>query len=242
MTVLDRSRAGQELARRLADRTWRKPVVMAIPPGGVRIAAEIARRLNAPLDVASAVEVLLPGPQMVRLGAVAGGVFIPAARVHAAALDRQYLGRLVELDRTRQLVDESGYRGAQAPIEIARRDVILVDDGWATPIMVEAIVEGLRRRGPASITLVAAECQVETMRRVSHSVATVSLYPARHCREVVYVDERLRQMTHGEAAVLIGLSRKPANQVEVPAMNSMPGASAALQACAIGGANSASHS
>jgi predicted phosphoribosyltransferase len=240
MLLLDRSEIGRELAGRLAAWNWRQPVVMAIPPGGVLIGLAIAQRLNAPLDVVSALEVLLPGPRGTRLGAVAPGVFIPAPE--SSQVDPGYLARLREADTGRQLADEKAYRGRQPPIELGGRDVIVVDDGWATPLMIHAAIESVARRGPAGITFASAECLVEAQQRIGRRATIVSLQVPRACRDLLLMDQRLCQMTQPEAARLIASTRGATAAQAGPWMDSIPGKSADRQASNVAAVHSESHS
>lgn len=151
---LDRRDAGRRLAGKLGGYAGRSDVlVLALPRGGVPVAFEVARALDAPLDVFVVRKLGVPGHEELAMGAVAtGGVRvlneslldslgIPQDVVDAVAAEE---GR--ELERR-----ESAYRGGRPAPEVEGRTAILVDDGLATGATMQAAVEALRRRNPARV-------------------------------------------------------------------------------------------
>jgi len=157
----DRRDAGRQLAELLAEHPLlagedaERPVVLAIPRGGVPVAAEVARALQAPLDVAVVRKIGAPGNPEFAIGALAeGGVRILSDDVvHAIGLSPPALQEL--LDRgERELVDRLlRYRGQCEPVPLRGRTAILVDDGLATGSSALAAVESLRRRGARRVIL-----------------------------------------------------------------------------------------
>jgi putative phosphoribosyl transferase len=230
--LLERGEAGRRLAERLAECQLRNPVVMVMPPGAVRVGWEIAQRLNASMDVISALEVIVPGERGVRIGAVSEGAFV-AGTVGSPAgnhRDADYVRRLVEFDAQRQAGQDACYRGGLPRLDTRNRDVVLVDDGWATPDMILAAMEAIRRRGAAARIFATPQCQTETYARVAPEVHLVSLYPREPSRSITLVDKSLLQLTPGETADLIRKSRIPAPAQVEPLMKAMPGVRAASQA------------
>jgi putative phosphoribosyl transferase len=151
----DRHDAGRRLARLLAPFRAEQPVVAAIPRGGVPVAAEIARALAAPLDVAVVRKVGAPQNPEYAIGAVAeGGVYVLSEPV-AHALGISDAGLRALLENVREELDErlGRYRQARPPIEMTRRTVILVDDGLATGRSARAAMLSLRKRGAARVIL-----------------------------------------------------------------------------------------
>ncbi|KAA9152161.1 phosphoribosyltransferase [Amycolatopsis acidicola] len=153
MVLDDRAAAGRELAERL--RGHAGGVVLGLPRGGVVVAAAIAERLGAPLDVVLVRKVGAPDSPELALGAVGeDGVvvgnpavlrhFRPSARIfaHAAAEERAALEQRAER-----------YRAARRIQPVAGRTVILVDDGIATGATVRAATAVLRARGAGTIVL-----------------------------------------------------------------------------------------
>ena len=152
----DRHDAGRRLAEdltRYADRD--DVVVLGLPRGGVPVAYEVARALNAPLDVFLVRKLGVPGHEELAMGAIAsGGVMVvnddvlAATRVpHEAveAVAARELERLQDQERT--------YRGDRPPLDVQGRVGILVDDGLATGASMRAAVEALRDRRAGSIVV-----------------------------------------------------------------------------------------
>ena len=150
----DRTEAGQLLAERLAGYAGRSDVlVLALPRGGVPVAFEVARALEAPLDVFVVRKLGLPGHQELAMGAIAsGGVRVLNEDVVEAL---SIPNRVIEAVTSRELRElkwrERAYRGDRPPLEVRGRTVILVDDGLATGSTMRAAVAALRRLKPARI-------------------------------------------------------------------------------------------
>ncbi len=129
--------------------------MVGIPRGGVPVAAEVARALDAPLDVAVVCKIGAPRNPEYAIGALAeGGVHVLSEQaVHALGLSEDERAALVA--RVEDELDQRlrRYRGDRAPIELTGRTVILVDDGLATGRSALAAVRSLRRRGAAQVIL-----------------------------------------------------------------------------------------
>jgi putative phosphoribosyl transferase len=166
----DRADAGRKLAEKLKAYPNRPDVVvLALPRGGVPVAFEVARALNAPLDVFLVRKLGVPGHAELAMGAIASGgtrvlnedvvafLRIPDEAIEAVATIEEK-----ELDRR-----ERAYRGfAQAP-DVHGRTVILVDDGLATGSTMRAAVAALRLREPARVVVavpVAARATCDELR------------------------------------------------------------------------------
>lgn len=154
----NRTEAGQRLAERLAsDRLVAPVVVLALPRGGVPVAAEVARRLAAPLDLLLVRKIGAPWQRELAVAAVVDGdapeVVVDEGLSAYAGADRVYLERetaaaLAEIDRRRQV-----YLQGRQPLSLTGATVVLVDDGIATGTTVRAALKAVRRRGAARIVL-----------------------------------------------------------------------------------------
>jgi putative phosphoribosyl transferase len=156
MLFRDRFHAGQELARKLTEYAARPDVlVLALPRGGVPVAYEVARALQAPLDVFLVRKLGLPGREELAMGAIASGgirvlnedviriLQVPDEVIAQVADEEEQ-----ELGRREQL-----YRGRRATPSVRGRVVILVDDGLATGSSMRAAVAALRQQQPARIVV-----------------------------------------------------------------------------------------
>lgn len=158
MRFKDRREAGRLLARRLEGYAEHPDViVLALPRGGVPVAAELAHELGAPLDLFLVRKLGVPGQKELAFGAIAeGGIEVRnESIVRALGMSRELLDRIavrerLELDRHDQL-----YRGGRPFPGVHDRTVILVDDGLATGATMEAAVLSLRRLHPVRIVVAA---------------------------------------------------------------------------------------
>lgn len=151
----DRREAGQVLGETLRGRrAWRDPVVLALPRGGVPVAYEVARALDAPLDILVVRKIGHPRHEEFAIGAIAAGgisVMNPEAQGYLGGVDDQELQRIVARERAELQRREALYRGGQPAVPVAGRDTIVVDDGLATGSTMRAAVQALRRMNPARI-------------------------------------------------------------------------------------------
>ncbi|MFI5005579.1 MAG: phosphoribosyltransferase [Solirubrobacterales bacterium] len=178
----DRHDAGRQLAALLEPFRGERPVVVGIPRGGVPVAAEIARALGAPLDVAVVRKIGAPRNPEYAIGALAEGSVhvLSEEAVRALGLSDAELHEL--LARVERELGERlrRYRGTREPVELTGRTAILVDDGLATGRSALAAVRSLRRRGAARVILavpVAAPASVEALREQIDEIVCVELPP-----------------------------------------------------------------
>jgi predicted phosphoribosyltransferase len=154
----DRKDAGERLAGALARFAGREDVVvLGLPRGGVPVAYEVARALNAPLDVMVVRKLGVPGWEELAMGAIAsGGVRVMNEEVVRGINIPDSAIELVVEDQTQELERrEHAYRGDAPPLEVRGRTVILVDDGIATGSSIRAAAQALRQLGPARIIIAA---------------------------------------------------------------------------------------
>ena len=151
----NRTAAGRQLAAALLPMALHDPVVLAIPRGGVPVAAEIARVLDAPLDLLLVRKIGAPHQPELAVGAVAeGGAIVMnddamlLAGVSRAWVEREAQRQILEIERRRDR-----YLGGRAPIPVAGRPAIVVDDGVATGATVRAALRLLRHQAPARVVL-----------------------------------------------------------------------------------------
>jgi predicted phosphoribosyltransferase len=146
----DRVEAGRHLAVALGGSVRPGVLVLGVPRGGVVVAAEVARAHALELDVIVVRKIGAPGNPEYAVGAVDEDGRIIGGR---AGVDRDYLERAGEIGRAEIVRRLAAYRGDRPPPRIGDRDVVVVDDGVATGLTLEAALESLRRRGAARITV-----------------------------------------------------------------------------------------
>jgi predicted phosphoribosyltransferase len=149
----DRREAGRFLARKLGHLAGRDVVVLALPRGGVPVAYEIAKALEAPLDVFTVRKLGVPIYEELAMGAIAsGGIRVLNEDVIRELGITQPMIDVVMAEEERELQRrEAEYRRERDPLEVAGRLAILVDDGLATGASMRAAVSALRQKGAASI-------------------------------------------------------------------------------------------
>jgi predicted phosphoribosyltransferase len=153
----DRREAGVRLAEGLARRTWAPPiVVLAIPRGGVVVAAPVARALEAPLDVVVPRKLGAPGNPELAIGAVAPGVRVLDQRMMGIlGVTEDYLEREVEAQEREIERRTTMYREGREPPALAGATVIVVDDGVATGSTAMAALGWVRAAGAARVVFAA---------------------------------------------------------------------------------------
>jgi predicted phosphoribosyltransferase len=153
----NRTDAGIRLAKVLAACQLERPVVLALPRGGVPVAAEIAAALQAPLDLVIVRKIGVPGQPELAMGAVADGAspevvrnetIIDLGQISEDEFDAILNHELMEIERRRDR-----YIGTRPRVDPAGRDVIVVDDGVATGATVKAALRQVAALGPRSLTL-----------------------------------------------------------------------------------------
>ncbi len=156
----DRRAAGSALGERLSATHGGRSdaVVLGLPRGGVLVAAGVAARLEAPLDVLVVRKLGLPWQPELAMGAIAAvgetvetvrvGSVLAAARVNPETFETVRREELVELRRR-----ETAYRNGRPPVVVADRTVIVVDDGLTTGATMHAAVAAVRRQAPRELTV-----------------------------------------------------------------------------------------
>jgi putative phosphoribosyl transferase len=161
----DRSDAGRQLAAQLATYADRSDVVvLALPRGGVPVAFEIARALDAPLDIFLVRKLGLPGQEELAMGAIAsGGVtvlnseVVDTLRIPDRVIDEVAAQEQRELERRERL-----YRDDRPLLDVRGKTVLLVDDGLATGTSMRAAAAALREQMPDRVVVAVPIAAPET--------------------------------------------------------------------------------
>jgi len=214
MIFRDREEAGDRLAHALLRFKDQHPVVLALPRGGVPVAWEVARQLEAPLDLVLVRKIGAPQQPELAVAAVVDGekreLVVNEDVVEALAIPDTYLQReaarqVEEIERRRRL-----YLGGRAPIPVSDRTVIVVDDGVATGATTRAALRAVRRRGPARLILAVPVAPPETVESLAAEVdEVVCLATPSPFGAIGYFYDDFRQVEDEEVREILGRATAP---------------------------------
>lgn len=156
------------MAERLLPLAPERPVVVALPRGGVPVAREVALALDAQLDILAVRKLGAPHNPEYGIGAVAedGTRVIDPEAIAALGIDEAQLESIAtrEVAELRRRV--ALYRDDRPPIELSGRTVIVVDDGIATGVTDAAALRALRRQNPGRLVLAVPVCAPDSVQRL----------------------------------------------------------------------------
>ena len=175
----DREEAGKVLAEQLiayADKP--EVLILALPRGGVPVAAQVARRLHAPLDVFTVRKLGLPGRPELAMGAIAsGGVRVFNGDViNLLHIPDEVINNVTAIEYQELRRREREYRDDLPPPDVEGKTVIVVDDGIATGSTMLAAVSALRQLNAAKIVIATpavAETTVGSLEKFADEVVAV---------------------------------------------------------------------
>ncbi|HSP24266.1 MAG TPA: phosphoribosyltransferase [Saliniramus sp.] len=209
----DRPAAGRRLATRILALQLADPIVLALPRGGVPVALPVAKALGAPLDLVLVRKIGAPGHPEFGIGAVVDGAnpqvilneeIVAQLDVSPAYIAEQARRELVELERRR-----SRYLGGRAPLDIAGRNVVLVDDGIATGGTVKAALAGIALARPSRLVLaipVAPREAIDELKSKTDDIICLSTPEPFHAVGLHYAD--FAQTSDEEVIALLDEARR----------------------------------
>ncbi|GAA0325604.1 phosphoribosyltransferase [Actinoallomurus spadix] len=165
----DRDEAGRLLAEELVPLGLDDPLVLALPRGGVPVGREIARRLDAPLDVLVTRKIGCPGQPELGVGAIAEGgepVF-DADLMGRVGLTPADVEETVRRERAELARRVTAYRGDRALPSVEDRDVVVVDDGLATGGTARAALAAVRAGRPRRLVLAVPVGAAQTVKALA---------------------------------------------------------------------------
>lgn len=169
----NREQAGEMLAQHLSAYAGRTDaIVLALPRGGVPVGYVVAKHLQLPLDVFLVRKLGMPGHEEFAMGAISSGGtrflqedVVRSYGISERVIDTVAQGELLELERREKL-----YRAGRPPLELAKRVVILVDDGLATGSTMKAAVLAVRKANPAKIIVAVPVGAAESFEKLRSDV------------------------------------------------------------------------
>ncbi|MFI1766417.1 phosphoribosyltransferase family protein [Streptomyces sp. NPDC020800] len=168
MLFTDRTEAGRRLGARLEYLRGQDVVVLGLPRGGVPVAAEVAEALDAPLDVCLVRKLGVPAQPELGMGAIGedGVRVINQEVLRLTGAGQADLDRVEAHEREVLARRAARYRGEHAPVGVAGRTAVVVDDGVATGSTARAACRIARARGAARIVLAVPVAPRGVARRV----------------------------------------------------------------------------
>ena len=204
----DRGAAGEQLAAAVVEVVREPCVVLGIPRGGVIVAAPVARRLGAPLDVVVPKKLSAPGRPELGIGAVAPGVRVLDERAIATlGVDPGYLEDEIAREEVEVERRTAAYRRLRPPLDLAGRTAVVVDDGIATGGTARAAIAWARAAGANRVVLaipVGPSGVVEDFRSVADEVVCLGAPAWFVAVGEWYVDFRQTTDEEVEAALAAG--------------------------------------
>lgn len=213
MSFRNRSEAGKKLAAALLKYKDQHPVVLALPRGGVPVAAEVATALSAPLDLVLVRKIGVPWQPELAMGAIVDGGapiivrnedVIRLTGVDDLAFQAVCDSELAEIERRRQL-----YVGDRTRVEVNGRLAIVIDDGIATGATTRAALQAIRRRQPSKLILavpVGPPDTIEAMREEADEVLCLEIHE--NFGAIGYYYDDFRQTTDEEVIDILAHSPK----------------------------------
>jgi putative phosphoribosyl transferase len=180
----NRSEAGKLLARKLTQYANRSDLlVLGIPHGGVAVAFEVAKALNAPLDICLVRKLSVPGNPELAMGAIAAGGFevLNEELIDWMRISGHTIAEVADLELQELQHHDRIYRGDRFPLDICdsrserlrQRIVILVDDGLSTGAMMRAAIGVLKPQQPQRIIIAVPVAPLDTCDRLRTEVDEV---------------------------------------------------------------------
>jgi len=151
----DRGEAGRELAKKLAALRLRDPLVLALPRGGVPVGLEVAAFLGAPLEAFVVRKLGVPGHEEFGFGAVAqdGTTVVDQAVVAELGISAEQVSGVIRREKAEVHRRVKLYRGGRRGLMLARKNVVVVDDGLATGVSMRVAVEAVLKQRPKRLVV-----------------------------------------------------------------------------------------
>ncbi|MFP5304818.1 MAG: phosphoribosyltransferase [Gammaproteobacteria bacterium] len=207
MRFRNREHAGQQLASLLEGRIHKPAIVYALPRGGVPVAAVIARALELPLDLVIPRKLGHPWQPEYAIGAVTETGEPVCNEDELRRVDADWFAARVEAERREAQRRRQLYSGGRARISAQGQCAILVDDGVATGLTLEAAIREVRADGPSRLVVAVGVAPRETAARFGKLVdAFVSAQLPEHFQGAVgaYYED-FRQLTDDDVLAALAL-------------------------------------
>jgi len=207
----DRADAGRQLAEKLIKYEEPDTVVLALPRGGVVVAYEVAKQLNASLDVIVARKLGEPSNPEYGFGAIAEGgvVVLDEAAIEFLGLTKKQIEEIVAVQTEELQRRVAAYRGSRPSLKLLGKTVILVDDGLATGVTARAAVQAIKLFKPNRLILAVPVAALDSAQALRTKVdELVCLHERTDLSAVGQWYENFDQVTDEEVVAILEKARK----------------------------------
>ncbi|BCH31954.1 phosphoribosyltransferase [Mesorhizobium sp. L-8-10] len=216
----DRREAGRELANEVARLGLAEPIVLALPRGGVPVAAEVARTLKAPLDLVIVRKVGAPDNSELAVAAIVDGsppdIVLNREIIEAYGLDDSELRLLVNRERPELERRRLTYRSGRQAKSVSGKTAILVDDGAATGTTMKVAIRALRRRSPREIVVALPVAPPDTIAELAREAdRVICLRQPAHFRALGFHYQHFPQLTDDQVIAAVRDARQQKDLDEV---------------------------
>jgi predicted phosphoribosyltransferase len=204
MIFEDRTDAGRQLAKALISYRGRDPVVYALPRGGVVVGAEIARCLDATLDLVITRKIGHPMSPEYAIAAVGEDGDTVTNPTEIASVDRRWFEQEVSIQQREAQRRRRLYMRDRKPVPARDKVAIIVDDGVATGLTMFAAIQDVRRRGPRRIVVAVPVAPPDTVRKIKLLADEVAvLYSPEEFRAIGSFYARFDQVSDSEVIEIL---------------------------------------
>lgn len=206
MLYRDRREAGRLLGQLLAKRSWNRPLVLGLPRGGVPVAIEVARCIDADFDIVLSKKIGAPFNPELALGAVdvRGIAVLDNRALHVYGVTERYIRAQVEAAAADTKARMKLYRGDRPWPSLEDRHVILVDDGIATGHTLISAARSLVGRGAGALVIAAPVCPSDVVARLeTHADLVMVLSQPSKFESVSQCYDDYRQLTDDEVRSML---------------------------------------
>lgn len=167
----DRKDAGKRLAEKLKEKKYKKTIIIALPRGGVPVGYEVAKALNAPLDVIIARKLGAPGYEEYGVGAISEDdiIVLDIFALATMAITKDELNQILDKE-TKELHRRVEKYRDNNDLNLKGKTVILVDDGIATGVTATAAINSIKEHNPAKVILAVPVCAPDFAKRLKATV------------------------------------------------------------------------
>ena len=167
---VDRSDAGRQLAGALTGYKGQPIVIYALPRGGVVLGVEVARALEAPLDLIVVRKIGHPHSPEYAIGAVAEDGYVVSNPAEIATLGLKWLDRASAVELAEARRRRAVFLRGRSPIDVKDKIAIIIDDGLATGLTMQAAIHEIRKRNPKEVVVAVPVAAADTVNRLRPEV------------------------------------------------------------------------